>query len=102
LNKRETYLDMTKGIGIIMVVLGHMYGALSNFDGATFNFFSPYYQYVASYHMPLFFVVSGIILSMTGEENKPLWESIFKKFRTIMIPYFAMFIICGIILIYSD
>lgn len=75
-SKRLRYLDMAKGIGIILVVLGH----------------APYTpdwmrQYIATFHMPLFFVISGILLYHTGEEKKPYKTLFLKKLRLIFLPY---------------
>lgn len=75
-NKRITYIDMAKGIGIILVVFGH-----SGFSTPTLN------QWISSFHMPLFFLLSGILLSHTGAHEKPLGATIKKKARTILIPY---------------
>lgn len=49
--KRIDYLDMVKGIGIILVVIGH--STLPSDSVIT---------WLASFHMPLFFIVSGMLL----------------------------------------
>ncbi len=74
--KRITYLDMVKGIGIILVVLGHSTYAP---DQAI--------TWLASFHMPLFFMVSGMLIWQIGEETKPFLFSIGRKAKSIMIPY---------------
>lgn len=48
--KRYTWIDCMKGIGIILVVLGHIYK--DNFMG----------QWIYSFHMPLFLVLSGFLM----------------------------------------
>lgn len=74
--KRLHYLDMAKGIGIILVVTGHSgmgsEGLLS---------------WLSSFHMPLFFVISGMLLFHRKEESLPFMESIRKKAKSILIPY---------------
>lgn len=74
--KRLHYLDIAKGIGIILVVTGHSgmgsEGLLS---------------WLSSFHMPLFFVISGMLLFHRKEESLPLMESIRKKAKSILIPY---------------
>ncbi len=75
--KRITYIDMAKGIGILLVVFGH-----SGFPSPALN------QWISSFHMPLFFLLSGMLLSLTGAHEKPLHTTVKKKARTILIPYF--------------
>lgn len=75
--KRITYIDMAKGIGILLVVFGH-----SVFPSPAVN------QWISSFHMPLFFLLSGMLLSHTGAHEKPLSTTIRKKARTILVPYF--------------
>lgn len=46
---RLDYIDVTRGIGIILVVLGH----LNPGEGVE--------RWIYSFHMPLFFVISGLL-----------------------------------------
>lgn len=80
--KRLDYMDMAKGIGIILVVLGH---STLIPDGLL--------TWIASFHMPLFFIVSGMLIRHTGEENKEtgiIWK---RKLKAIMIPYVSFSLI---------
>lgn len=76
-NERIKYLDIAKGIGIILVIMGH-----SGFLSDTLNFF------VNSFHMPLFFVISGALMYFKKEENKPFGEYFNAKAEAILTPYF--------------
>ena len=67
--KRLADIDIAKGIGIILVVLGHL---LSESGGVL-------HDWIYSFHMPLFFVLSGITLSPGRSLTK-------LAFRTL-IPY---------------
>lgn len=74
---RVRYLDIYKGIGIILVVLGHMEATPC-----------PLKLWLNAFHMPLFFVAAGLL---TGEGR--LYErrspSIIRgRARSILIPYF--------------
>ncbi|MBQ8006318.1 MAG: acyltransferase family protein [Lachnospiraceae bacterium] len=88
--KRLDYLDMTKGLGMILVLIGHL-------QGDSIFTFSPYIQplcvFIFSFHMPMFFIVSGILLAIKNDEVKPLKEVAKSRFRGIMIPYlwFSLF-----------
>lgn len=75
--KRLTYLDMARGFAIIMVVIGH-----SGFIGTSFNI------WISLFHLPTFFLISGVLLGLKQEENRPFKTLAGQKFRGIMIPYF--------------
>lgn len=74
--RRISYIDMAKGIGIFLVVAGHME-------------FLPekLFIWVTSFHMPLFFILSGMLLSYTNATDKPLSVLLQKKACRILIPY---------------
>ena len=74
--KRLDYLDMAKGIGIILVVIGHS-GMAS--DGVI--------TWLASFHMPLFFIISGMLLYHKREETRLLRSSVKRKARSLLVPY---------------
>ena len=75
-SKRLDYLDMAKGIGIFFVALGHME------DIATGT-----RVWISSFHMPLFFIISGILMAVKGEPSRDYKESVKKRFRGVIIPY---------------
>ena len=75
--KRLEYLDMVKGLAIILVVLGHI------------EYIShPLRVWISSFHMPVFFIVSGMLIRYKNEDQKPISELLRKKARQILIPYF--------------
>lgn len=73
MKQRIEELDITKAIGIIMVVVGHtqLPTFMSNF--------------IWSFHMPLFYIISGIILSQKKYTSFKLFLT--RKIRTLIIPY---------------
>lgn len=76
-NKRLTYFDMVKGLAIILVVLGHI------------EYIShPLRTWISSFHMPVFFIVSGMLIRFKNEVDKPLSETVPKKVKGLLIPYF--------------
>ena len=83
--KRITWLDMAKGVGIVLMVAGHLIGALQTIDNKPY--FSPVYQFIASFHMPLFFIISGILLRITKEEEKDIRLILYRKAKTLLLPY---------------
>lgn len=70
--ERMHYIDMLKGIAIVLVVLGH-------------NSFSDYAtQAIYLFHMPLFFVISGFLDRLEGIN---FGDYVRKKLRRLMYPY---------------
>jgi fucose 4-O-acetylase-like acetyltransferase len=75
MSKRIEYIDIARGIGILLVVLGHN----------DFGYISPFgYKLIYSFHMPLFFFLSGYFLNVTI----PFWEFFKKRFNSLLKPYF--------------
>ncbi len=74
--KRLDHIDMAKGIGIFFVALGHME------DISTFT-----RVWISSFHMPLFFIITGILMAVKDEPAGDLGENVRKRFRGIIIPY---------------
>ena len=83
--KRLDYLDMAKGLGMVLVLIGHL-------QGDSIFTFSPYIHplcvYIFSFHMPLFFIISGILIAIKNDEIRPFREVAKARFSGIMIPYF--------------
>ncbi len=74
--KRVTYLDMTRGIAILLVVYGH-----SEFVGPACNI------WLSSFHLPAFYVLSGILMQLKSEDRLPFFDILLRKLRGIMLPY---------------
>lgn len=82
-SKRIAYLDVAKGIGILLVVLAHNYVRISVPDVGKFIF---------SFHMPFFFLLSGMLF----KPHYPLLVLFKRRFAALIRPYFA-----AIILLYT-
>ncbi|MBQ9140327.1 MAG: acyltransferase family protein [Lachnospiraceae bacterium] len=74
--KRIIYLDIARGIGMILVVMGHV-----EYVNITVR------QFISAFHMPLFFLISGILIWEKQEEERSLTELTKRKLRGIMLPY---------------
>jgi fucose 4-O-acetylase-like acetyltransferase len=81
MSKRIEYLDIAKGIGILLVVLGHN----------DFEVISLFVQrLIYSFHMPLFFFLSGYFISTAI----PFVDFFKKRFNALIKPYlFTIFLI---------
>lgn len=83
--ERISYIDYTKGYGILLIVLAHVaqyFSACSSLVG-----------YVISYHVSIFFIVSGVLGAYKTDGIVPWRVFLQKKIRTLMIPYiwFSLF-----------
>ena len=82
MKKRYDELDLMKGIGIILVYSGHSF----NLKGLIGNdIFSYLYGTVYSFHMPLFFLISGFL--MNNGKDIQLKKYYTHKIKRILVPY---------------
>lgn len=72
---RIGWLDAAKGIGILLVVLGH-----------TESLPPAVTTYIFSFHMPLFFFLSGYLFRPGGSGFRAFVR---KKAKSLLVPYFA-------------
>lgn len=95
---RNTTMDAVKAVAIFLVVLGHCVQYLSGTDFRE----NPIYQIIYSFHMPLFFVVSGFFF--VGQENKSVKDFLIRKSTTLLLPclVWATMSACGSLLINRD
>ncbi len=93
--KRIVYLDMAKGVGIVLMIAGHLIGSLQSIDNK--SWFSGVYQFIASFHMPLFFIISGILLWITKEEEREYGLIVCRKAKALLIPYLTFSLIYFVI-----
>ena len=77
MGQRIKYFDIAKAIGIIAIIYGHLNEYL--------------FLSVMSFHVPIFFVISGYFLS----QKRSYKEYACQKARELLIPYFAT----GVVLI---
>lgn len=91
---RYLFLDMARGIAILLVILGHVLQCLALYE----------YQYdenwayllIYSFHMPLFMFISGLLFSRSIEKYS-LVDLIKKKSLQLLYPYvlWSFFVIGG-------
>lgn len=91
--ERMPYLDVAKGIGIILVVAGHVMGE----GGKPFLWSSIINEYIYSFHMALFFIISGMLLRYSLLNRSIALKDVKKKSMSIagrlLFPYFLWSII---------
>jgi fucose 4-O-acetylase-like acetyltransferase len=72
------WVDIYKAITIILVVIGHSTGY--------FN------KYIYQFHMAAFFFISGYV-AVTAMRRDNLWRIVVKKFRALIVPLIAVFVL---------
>lgn len=97
MEKRISWVDYSKGIGILLVVYGHVILGLhdSNVGFQSLNY-DLQHLFVYTTHMPLFFFLSGLFAANWVKRDAGL--AIWQKVRTLLIPYFIWGIIQGLIM----
>lgn len=71
------WIDVCKGIGIVLVVAGHK-----------LKMPQPIVQFLYLFHMPLFFVLSGYLFKAQRSE----WDYAYKKAIHLLVPYAVFFL----------
>ena len=77
---RKYWIDMLRGAAITLIVIGHF------FQGYSLT------QYIYIFHVPLFFVISGLCYNNNNYKYK-IKDFLFKKLKTLIIPYFSFGVI---------
>lgn len=72
--ERIHWIDVLKGIGILLVIMGHTFKD------------SPVYFWIYSFHMPLFFLISGFLIE-PRQEVGTYKVFVFKKCRSLLLPF---------------
>jgi fucose 4-O-acetylase-like acetyltransferase len=73
--ERLAYIDIARGIGILLVVLAH-----NNLAG-----YAPFLHHlIYSFHMPLFFFLSGLFF----KPEMPFWSVLARRLDTLVKPFF--------------
>jgi fucose 4-O-acetylase-like acetyltransferase len=90
LKTRNRTLDIAKGLGIFLVVLGHNW-IVSHGNREIF-------RVIFSFHMPLFLFLSGIFLNESNTFN----EFSISRGHSLLKPYFTTLTILGLIKLFSD
>jgi fucose 4-O-acetylase-like acetyltransferase len=68
---RDATFDMLKGIGILLVIIGH-------------TFMKEIGPYIQAFHMPLFFMVAGYFF-----KYKPVKDQVIRDFRRLISTLFV-------------
>ncbi len=97
---RIGWLDISKGIGIILVVYGHVVHDIG-IDQATTTgkILSASDLFIYSFHMPLFFFIAGCLLKKQIGK-KSIYYILINKLSTLLYPYIIWSLIQGCVEMY--
>ena len=91
-SNRESWIDVCKGIAIILVVIGHVKTSYINSDLLNNAYvFNSIGTIIYSFHMPLFFLISGYLFSCSSKKKCSF--DIFKICISYGIPYIAFSVV---------
>ncbi|SCY70272.1 Fucose 4-O-acetylase [Butyrivibrio sp. INlla14] len=76
-NSRVDYMDLYKGIGIMLMIFGHV------------SFWGKMDHFIHAFNMPMFFVASGFFYKKRTDAELTFGSFLKKKAKTMLIPYFA-------------
>lgn len=87
--KRIEWVDLAKGIAILLVVFGHALQGTINSNGLTlfgdYSSITVIYKIIYGFHMPLFFFLSALF---TGFLKRSAKSVILQKTKRLLVPYF--------------
>lgn len=77
---RIEYLDIMKGIAIILVVIGHCCELPAHPTMLV--------TFIYAFHMPLFFLAAGMVVKPSQSDWHTDWQRFVKRFISLMVPYY--------------
>ena len=92
---RIYWIDYAKGIGIFLVVIGHVCRGLTLsaiIDPSVAKLID---QWIYAFHMPIFFFLSGLLIQPSV--SKTLKDFVINKLNTLAYPYFVWSILQGML-----
>lgn len=92
-HQRFASIDIAKGIGIVLVVIGHLIG-VTGYEASGLTYAK---SFLYQFHVPLFFFLSGLFFN-PDEKWKPF---LIKKLKRLYLPFVIanlFFLLCDVIL----
>ena len=91
---RVDWVDYAKGIGIVLVVFGHVWRGMAGDGMFDWPFAVPFVdQWVYAFHMPLFFFLSGLFAGGSVKHSPQTF--LVKRLKGVAYPYFVWILIVG-------
>lgn len=85
MTKRLTYIDATRAILIVLVVLGHILNSANpRYDIIPYTLVQ---EFINSFHMPAFFLLSGMLTDGEKWRSRSIGTYFMHKIKTLIVPY---------------
>lgn len=85
MNTREGWIDYLKGLGIILMIIGHS------------SIYQPVIKWIYGFHMPLFYMLSGYLFNRDKWFDKGYGSFLKARAKAYLVPYLIWCIICFVI-----
>lgn len=89
-SNRIYYLDYLKAFAIFTVILGH---SIQNFKGSALM--GSLYNFIYSFHMPLFMIISGYFFEKSLQAN--IFAVVMKKTRELILPVLSFSVVAFVV-----
>ena len=93
MENRLAWIDIAKGVGILLVVIGHCIPDAASPSGISVPVYKIMHQVIYSFHMPLFFFLAGYLTYKETYDWRGIGTFIKKRFNRLLVPYFIVGII---------
>lgn len=103
MNQRSVFIDLSKGVLILLVLLGHSIQYASGKECLSAGTFYGNWAFrlIYGFHMPCFMAISGFLFCF-AVESKSVWEIFVNKIRTLLVPIFSFALIVWLLQFHSD
>ena len=89
MSKREHYIDIAKGVAMVLVIIAHIKVVLPQV-----------HAWINSFHMPLFFILSGLVFNPFKYDK--FKDFFLHKVKTLIVPYVLLNIVLLFAMIIID
>lgn len=102
---RLSYIAILQTLGIILVLLGHVIAAYAWQNWWLLHLpqdqkIKVLYKWINSFHMPLFFFISGYLFNYRKHYEKTLLQYLKERFKRLMVPFLIFSVMVWLPLIY--
>ena len=88
--RRMPYIDVAKGLLILCVVIGHVINSNYGFTLAVKCI-------IYSFHMPAFFIISGILIRKEKLSEEACCQLVMRSFKRLLVPYVLFEVFGGVL-----
>lgn len=86
MNSKNNEINILRGIAFVLVLLGH------SFPDSAYGYINMYTEfareYIYSFHMPLFFIISGFCMApLLSQKQISIKDELIKRAKRLLIPY---------------